>query len=254
MIKKFLYDFYFYKKKIGLIQTIKFFLKKFLRKKDDIKIFFKNNEYYIRPHENDLKVIILNLGNEYDFLKNTNLSENKFIIDAGAYIGTSSIRFSQLFKDNQIIAIEPFKENYDLMLKNIKNYNNITPINSALVPSNYADDIFLYKSKTGAWGNNILKDTYDDRNLDIIDKVNKIDLKSILQQYKKKISILKLDIEGSEKMIFENDKDILNDINIIIVELHRKINQDIEEVFFSFAKDRLNFSLGVDKIVSVKKA
>ena len=65
---------------------------------------------------------------------------------------------------------------------------------------------------------------------------------------------MKLDIEGSEKMIFENDKDILNDINIIIVELHRKINQDIEEVFFSFAKDRLNFSLGVDKIVSVKKA
>ena len=64
---------------------------------------------------------------------------------------------------------------------------------------------------------------------------------------------MKLDIEGSEKMIFENDKDILNDIDIIIVELHRKINQDIEEIFFSFAKNRFNFSFGIDKIISVRK-
>ena len=53
-------------------------------------------------------------------------------------------------------------------------------------------------------------------------------------------------------MIFENDKDILNDIDIIIVELHRKINQDIEEIF-SFAKNRFNFSFGIDKIISVRK-
>ncbi len=253
MIKKLLYDFHYYKKEIGLIQTTKFFLVKFFKKKKLMKISFKNNDYHIRPHENDLKVIILNLGSEYDFLKNISLSENQFIIDAGAYIGTSSIRFSQLFKNNKIIAIEPFKENYDLMLKNIENYKDIIPVNSALVPSNYNDDIFLYKSKTGAWGNNILKKTHDDRNLDVIEKVKKTDLKSILHQYKKKISILKLDIEGSEKMIFENDKDILNDIDIIIVELHRKINQDIEEIFFSFAKNRFNFSFGIDKIISVRK-
>ena len=200
-----------------------------------------------------LEVLISNLGKEFEFLKNINLSENQLIIDAGAYIGTSSIRFSQLFKNNKIIAIEPFEENYHIMLKNIEKYENIIPINSALVSSNYTDEIFLYKSKTGAWGNNILKNTFDDRNLDVINKVNKIDLKSLLNQYKKKISILKLDVEGSEKMIFENDKDLLKDIDIIIVELHRKIHQDIDKIFFSFAKDRYNFSFDSEKIVSVKK-
>ena len=205
MIKRFLYNLYFYRKKIGFIQTITFFLKKFLRVNKNIKIIFKNKEYYIRTYEHDLEVLISNLGKEFEFLKNINLSENQLIIDAGAYIGTSSIRFSQLFKNNKIIAIEPFEENYHIMLKNIEKYENIIPINSALVSSNYTDEIFLYKSKTGAWGNNILKNTFDDRNLDVINKVNKIDLKSLLNQYKKKISILKLDVEGSEKMIFENE-------------------------------------------------
>ena len=36
-----------------------------------------------------------------NILKNINLNEDQFIIDAGAYIGTSSIRFSQLFKKNK---------------------------------------------------------------------------------------------------------------------------------------------------------
>tara|TARA_B100000989_G_scaffold289281_1_gene260915 strand:- start:1404 stop:2168 length:765 start_codon:yes stop_codon:yes gene_type:complete len=253
MIKKFLYNFYFYKKKIGYLQTIKYFIKKFLRENKNFKIIFKNKEYYIRSCEHDLEVLISNLSKEFEFLKNINLSQDQFIIDAGSYIGTSSIRFSQLFKNNKIIAIEPFKENFNIMLKNIEKYENIIPINSALVSSKFDDEIFLYKSKTGAWGNNILKSTLDNRNLEIIDKVNKINLSKLIKKYKKKIGILKLDIEGSEKMIFENEKNILKDIDIIIVELHRKIHQDIDKVFFSFANDRYNFSFDSEKIVSIKK-
>ena len=106
-------------------------------------------------------------------------------------------------------------------MKNIEKYENIIPLNSALVSTNHSEEIFLYKSKTGAWGNNILKNTSDDRNLDIISKVEKVNLKDLIDRHKKKISILKLDIEGSEKMILENDINILNDIDIIIVELHK---------------------------------
>lgn len=253
MIKKFLYDFYFYKKKIGIAQTIKYFLKKFLSEKKNIKVFFKNNEYYIRTYEHDLEVLISNLAKEFEFLKNINLNEDQFIIDAGAYIGTSSIRFAQLFKKNKIIAIEPSKENFEIMMKNIEKYENIIPLNSALVSTNHNEEIFLYKSKTGAWGNNILRNTSDDRNLNIINKVEKVNLKDLIDRYKKKISILKLDIEGSEKMILENDINILNDIDIIIVELHKKIHKNINEIFFSYAKNRFNFSIDSEKIVSVKK-
>lgn len=253
IFKKILYNSYFYTKRLGYLQTLKFFFKKFLRYKKIIKIEFKKNEYFIRTNEHDLDVLISNLDKEFEFLKNINISEDQLIIDAGAYIGTSSIRLSQLFKKNKIIAIEPFKENYDIMLKNIEKYENVIPLNSALVSSDYTDEVFLYKSKTGAWGNNILKDTFDDRNIDIIKKVNKVDLKSLINKYKKKISILKLDIEGSEKMIFENDVNVLNDIDIIIVELHKKIYQDIEKIFFSFAKDRYNISFDSEKLVSIKK-
>ena len=253
IIKRFLYNFYFYQKRLGITQTFKFFFKKFLNDKKIIKISFKKQEYSIRPHEHDLEVLISNLEKEFEFLKNINLNEDQFIIDAGAYIGTSSIRFSQLFKKNKIIAIEPFKENLEIMMKNIEKYENIIPLNSALVSTNHSEEIFLYKSKTGAWGNNILKNTSDERNLDIISKVEKVNLIDLIDRHKKKISILKLDIEGSEKMILENDINILNDIDIIIVELHKKIHKDINETFFSFAKNRFNFSIDSEKIVSVKK-
>ena len=253
VIKKIFYNFYFYTKRLGYLQTFKFFSKKFLGIKKIIKINFKGENYFIRTDEHDLEVLISNIGKEFEFLKHIDLSDDQFIVDAGAYIGTSSVRFSQLFKKNKIIAIEPFKENFDIMIKNIKKYENIIPINSALVSSNFTEEITLYKSKTGAWGNTILKDTSDKRNLGIIDKVKKIDLKTLLETHKKKISILKLDIEGSEKMILENDINILNDIDIIIVELHKKINKDIEKIFFSFAKNRLNFSFDSEKIVSIKR-
>ncbi|CAO6124316.1 fkbM_fam, methyltransferase, FkbM family [Candidatus Pelagibacterales bacterium] len=253
MIKRFLYNFYFFQKKIGLIQTINFFLRKLFKVNKNLKIIFKNKEYYIRTREHDLEVLLSNLDKEFEFLKNINLSEDQFIIDAGAYIGASSIRFSQLFNNNKIIAIEPFKENYDILVKNIQAYENIIPINSALVSSNYNEEVLLYKSKTGAWGNNILKNTLDNRNLDVINKVNKIDLNILLNTYKKKIGILKLDIEGSEKMIFQNEKNILKEIDIIIVELHSKIDYDIDKIFFSFSNNRYNFSFDSEKIVSIKK-
>lgn len=253
ILKKILYNLYFNIKHLGYSQTIKYFIKKFLGKKQTTKIKFKENKYFIRTYEHDLDVLISNLNKEFEFLKNINLSQNQIIIDAGAYIGTSSIRLSQIFKKNKIIAIEPFKENYDIMLKNIQKYENIIPLNSALVSTGYMDEVFLYKSKTGAWGNNILKNTFDERNIGILNKINKIDLISLINKYEKKISILKLDIEGSEKMIFENDVNILSDIDIIIVELHKKINQDIEKIFFSFAKDRWNLSLDSEKLVSIKK-
>jgi FkbM family methyltransferase len=253
IIKQLLYNSYNLLKKLGVLQTLYYFLEKILKKNKTIKIIFDKHNYYIRPNENDLRVLFTNLEKEFEFLKITSLSFNDLIVDAGAYIGASSIRFSQLFKKNQVVAIEPFVENFNLLKKNISNYKNIIPINCALVASNYIDEVFLYKSKTGAWGNNIINYTNDNRNLAIINKVESITLKDIVNRFHKKIGILKLDIEGSEKMIFENDKKILNDINIIIVELHKKIHRDIEKLFFSFAKKRYNFYFDKEKIVSIKK-
>lgn len=253
IIKQLLYNSYNLLKKLGLLQTLYYFKEKIFKKNKSIKVVINKRNYYVRPNENDLKVLLSNLEKEFEFLKITSLLASDLIVDAGAYIGTSSIRLSQLFKKNQVVAIEPFVENFNLIKKNISNYKNIIPINCALVASNYNDEVFLYKSKTGAWGNNIVNCTNDNRNLAIINKVESISLKDIINRFHKKIGILKLDIEGSEKMIFENDKKILNDINIIIVELHPKIYKDIKKLFFSFAKKRYNFYFDKEKIVSIKK-
>jgi FkbM family methyltransferase len=45
--------------------------------------------------------------------------EIKNIIDAGANIGLASVYFSQRFVNSTIVAIEPSKENFEILSKNI---------------------------------------------------------------------------------------------------------------------------------------
>src|SRR5687768_1377938 len=61
------------------------------------------------------------------------------IIDAGANIGLSAIFFANRFPAAKIIAIEPERSNYDLLLENIKEYPNISPV---LAGINNADGRF----------------------------------------------------------------------------------------------------------------
>ena len=76
-------------------------------------------------------------------IENINYFKNKNIIDAGGYIGDYAIIFSD-YTDNKVYSFEPFKSNYDLMLKTIElnDIKNIVPINMAL--GNENKEIFIY--------------------------------------------------------------------------------------------------------------
>lgn len=57
------------------------------------------------------------------------------IIDIGAHIGVFSILCARVYHATQIIAIEPFPENWQLFTLNTLPYANIHGINAAIVPS-----------------------------------------------------------------------------------------------------------------------
>ncbi len=59
-------------------------------------------------------------------------SSAKVIVDVGAYIGLTSIFYAKKFPKARIFAIEPERSNFELMLKNLRPYPNVTPIHSAL--------------------------------------------------------------------------------------------------------------------------
>ena len=70
----------------------------------------------------------------------TNLKEGDHVLDIGANIGLHAINFSNAVgKNGTVIAFEPMKKNYDILLSNIKKHKaqgEIVPENVALGASN----------------------------------------------------------------------------------------------------------------------
>ena len=154
----------------------------------------------------------------------------KFIIDGGANIGLSSVYFANKYPESQIVAVEPETSNFDLLLKNIKNYNNIKANKCAIWNKN-----ILLEIKDNGFGLRgfMVEETPIESNTSIngvtIDDVNS---KGQI------IDILKLDIEGSEKFVFEkNYKKWLPNTRCIIIELHDDmVEGSSESVYQTIAK------------------
>ena len=139
--------------------------------------------------------------------------EPKFIIDAGANIGLTSLFYACKFPLATIISIEPDNENFDLLQKNTCRHSNVLPIKRALWKNE--EKIFLLKSNSND-SHSIVKMQKNS------EEVASLTLNTIIVQYNPGIiDILKMDVEGAEKEIFSVDvKNWLPIVRTLVVELH----------------------------------
>ena len=138
------------------------------------------------------------------------------IIDLGANIGIETIKFSKFFPDAKIICIEPEISNFEILKKNTENYSNVFIENYAI--SNRETDIFIENISDP-----LTKNYYEGFRLTekiTNQKVRTITMQSLIKKHDlKKINILKSDIEGYEKYLFDDScKDWLPLVDIIIFE------------------------------------
>jgi len=144
------------------------------------------------------------------------------IVDAGAYIGFTSIFYAQKFPRARIFAIEPERSNFELMRKNVRPYPNIFPIHAALwsrrshvsvgapLPRAFGNWGFTVSGKPGP--------------------VSAITIPSLMQNFGiEHIDLLKIDIEGSEKEVFEGC-DWQDRVGSIVIELHDRFKPGCSEV------------------------
>ena len=161
------------------------------------------------------------------------LESPKLIIDAGANIGLTSVYFACKYPDSKIIAIEPEESNYSLLLKNIEPYPNITPLKAALWHKD--EEISLTDPGLGNWGfmteskisnsNNSKKYRHNVEGVTVDNLIKKFNLK--------KIDILKIDIEGSEKEVFHQTSAWIDKVESMIVELHEGLKPGCYRSFYS---------------------
>lgn len=205
----------------------------------------------LRSGTADLMVAEANLGDEFEELRGIGDSLKGQIIDAGAYIGSAAVRLRSLApKASQLVAIEPSEANLPVLEANMKNVPGSRIFFGAL--ATFDGEASLFSRQTGEIGNTIVdlrKGLKSPNNLKAV--VPTISLKTLVQQGGP-ISILKLDVEGAEKSIFELSRDDLLEIPVILAELHDRIVPGCKKAFESIIAEGDTVLWSGEKVVLLR--
>jgi len=182
--------------------------------------------FFLRYQSTDLETYQqIFLDHEYDFHAG---QEPKIILDAGANIGLASIFLANKYPSAKIISLEPELENFRMLKINTEKYENIFPICGALWNKN--TKINLLDPGFGSWG--FITKEIDDRS-QIKHTTQAYTVDSIMDIYElEKIDILKIDIEGSEKEVFDGCQSWIDKVETIIVELHEHLKPGCNRSFY----------------------
>lgn len=161
------------------------------------------------------------------------------ILDLGANIGLSALYFADRFPTATIVALEPDQQNFELALQNTKHNSRIKMLqkgiwnkntNLEIINADAGKDSFMVR-ETNKSGGGCIEAT---------------DIVSIMRdQGWTGIDLLKVDIEGAEKELFqENFEGWLPATKVIIIELHDHMKKGSSRSVFS-AISRYNFSFSM---------
>ncbi len=169
---------------------------------------------WFRPHTTDkwcLKKVFVDREYAIDFSE-----QPKLIIDAGANVGYASVFFANRYPNAKVLAIEPESENFALLSRNAEPYGNIVPIHAALWHS--PEQVAISDPGKGAWG---FRTSARSGVRETVEFAQGVTVQQIIEEYGvSQIDLLKIDIEGSEKQVFEHSVDWIERVQVIVIELH----------------------------------
>ena len=184
----------------------------------------------IRPYTTDIEVA-KSIFHDKATINFELEQEPNFIVDVGANIGLVSAYFANKYPNATIISLEPEQSNFDILKQNSKSYKNIIPIQKALWYENTTIDIFStnegnggFIAIDGGYENETYRKILEEHTPFVQPKnvkVKTITMESIMQKYKIKfLDLVKIDIEGAEKDIFDNCQGWIEKVGLLITELH----------------------------------
>ncbi|MFA9189972.1 FkbM family methyltransferase [Flavobacterium sp. FZUC8N2.13] len=167
---------------------------------------------------------VLNLNKEFDF-------KESVLIDAGANVGFATIYLSQKKIFDKIFCIEPSKSNFEILKKNVSSLDttiNLTLLENAL--SAKENESFYIENHFRDGKDWSLTTTQRENG-----EVKGITINEIIKKHQlEEITLLKIDIEGAERFIFDESENLafLDKTKVIVVEIHDEFNirQDIYQV------------------------
>lgn len=155
-----------------------------------------NQPIYLRPNTSDYKIFKqIFIEEEYNVHYPDHVNT---IVDAGSNCGYSVVYFKNKFKNAKLIAIEPDRSNIEMIIKNTSGIKDIHIVQGGIWDINA--DLKILDKKAGKWAFRVVEalgntKEFKGYSLDAI----------MLEHDLKTIDILKMDIEGSEKKVFEQN-------------------------------------------------
>jgi FkbM family methyltransferase len=163
------------------------------------------------------------------------VDEVRLIVDCGANIGVSALYFARRYPAAKILAIEPDPDNYAMLVRNTRQAASIHPLQAAVWPRQASLSIVdptrpaaaLRVSEGPGKGPG---------------SIRSLQLRDVVAEHGK-IDILKIDIEGSEKALFEDPAcaEWLTHTRVIYAELHDWMEPGSSRAFYQ-AITRFSFS------------
>lgn len=217
-----------------------------------VTLVIKGHTVAVRKGTPDLSVAISCLNGEFEILRYL-LPEHYdgIIVDAGGYIGTATIALNDIFPSAKIVVIEPSNENLEVLRQNVAHLQNVKIIHGALVGTS-EKNIQLNNRGTGEWGFTVVANPIDKPNASFLQETPAFRLSDLVKE-DEKIGLLKLDIEGGELSLLENDMESLRNIDSVFAELHDRITPGCVDKFFEFSMDRILIKDKGEKYLSVKR-
>lgn len=191
---------------LGLLNSFQIFCISKISKKKQLKINLFHKNFYFRP--------IIDSGaynrlTKSQYIINGSINNPiEIIIDAGANIGSQSIRLiNSNPKIKKIICIEPDVESYNLCVKNLESYN-AKIFNNAL--TNTSDDVLTIQKTINSEMSEIIESSGQVIQSNNIHKISTISMNEIIERENlNKIDFLKLDINGYEDDLFNKNTEWL---------------------------------------------
>lgn len=218
--------------RFGLINGLRLFLNFKLKRFSDLSIPGVDSRISLRKATTDLNTFSqVYLKDEYK----TVIDESKqlfkkddplVIIDGGANIGLFTLYIKNYYNNAFVICVEPDADNFQHLQQNLRTYKNIFCENAGLWVRETRLKVYD-KYNYGKWGL-VVEENIQEGN------IQALSIDSLVTKYSlKRIDILKLDIETSEKILFSgNYEQWLPITKLLVVELHDWMQEGTSRPFF----------------------
>jgi FkbM family methyltransferase len=171
------------------------------------------------------------------------------MLDGGANIGLAAVYFAHRFPNAKIVAVEPSEENYKMIIKNTVKYPNVIAKQGGI----WNDNKRLVIIDKAAYDNSFMVAEVAENTPESLPAFS---IHSIMQEQGwSTLDVLKLDIEGSEKEVFEkNVEEWLPHTRMLIIEIHDNMRKGAaKSVFAAISKYDFTFSMHHENLVFINQ-